>query len=114
MEYQVDVGSAQDIDSPNFLLLSHQTAAKIGVPSKANNIAIFANLNARKNFIDIDGFWYRRDAVSIDYASNDYLNQCRSLEIFCKECLGEELLSLFMNYADMKNIHPFQVIDLKF
>ena len=83
MEYQVDIGGAQNIVGPIYLILAHQTAAEVGVPSKASNIAIFANLNARKNFIDIDGVRYPRDAVSIDYASNDYLDQCRDLEIFC-------------------------------
>ena len=52
----------------------HQTAARIGVPNKAEYIAFFHNLNVRKYHVDIDGVRHPRDGVSIDYASKDYLD----------------------------------------
>ena len=55
MEYQVDVGSARIINSPNYLIVAHQTADRIGVPNKAENVAVFDNLNVRKYRSDYDG-----------------------------------------------------------
>ena len=40
-ELQVDISSAQHINSPNYLVGVFQTQNRIGVPNKANNIAIF-------------------------------------------------------------------------
>ena len=71
LEYQVDVGSAHNINSPKYLIVAHQIAARIGAPNKAENIAVFDNLNVRKYHVDIDGVRYPRDDVSLDYASND-------------------------------------------
>ena len=114
LEYQVDIGSAQNINSPKYLIVAHQTAARAGIPKKANNIAIFNNLNVRKYHVDIDGERNPRDGVSIDYASNDYLDQCGDLKIFYKEYVGEELLNPFTSYTDKKNKCPIQVIDRRF
>ena len=33
LEYQVDIASAQKINSPEFLMVVHQTAARIGAPN---------------------------------------------------------------------------------
>ena len=40
-ELQVDIGSAQNINSPKYLIGVFQTQNRIGVPNKANNIAVF-------------------------------------------------------------------------
>ena len=114
MEYQVDIGSAQNDYSPKDLIVAHQTAARKGVPNKAENIAIFDNLNVRKYHVDIDGARFTRDGVSIDYASNDYIGHCRDLKLFYKKYVGEELLHLFVSYTDMKTKYPIQIIDLRF
>ena len=66
---------AQKINSPKYLKEAHQTTVRIGVPNKLNTVAVFDNLVVRKNHVDIDGVRYPRDAVSIDCASNDYLDQ---------------------------------------
>ena len=42
LQYQVDIGSAQKTKSPKYLIAVHQTAARIGVPNKANEIAQFS------------------------------------------------------------------------
>ena len=91
LEYQVDVGNAQNINCPKYLIVADQTEGRIGVPNKANNVAVFDNLNVRKYHVDIDSVRYPRDGVSIDYASNDYVDQYRDLKLFCKEYVGEEL-----------------------
>ena len=97
LEIQVDIGSAQIVNSPKYLIVAHQTAARIEVPNKTNSIAIFDNLNVRKYFIDFYGARYPRDCVSIDYASDDYLDQYTDPEFFYKEYVGEELLNPFIN-----------------
>ena len=51
LDYQVDMGPAQKINSPKYLTVAHQTAARIGVPNKANNIAIFDKIDVRKNHV---------------------------------------------------------------
>ena len=71
LEYQVDIGSEQKINSPKNLIVAQQTAARIGVPNKANNIAVFDNPKVRENVVDVDGIRYPGDGVGIDYASND-------------------------------------------
>ena len=58
LEYHVDIGSAQNLNSPKYLIKAHQTAARIGVPNKAEDIAVFHNLNVRKYHVDIDGVRY--------------------------------------------------------
>ena len=68
----------------------------------------------RKYHVDIDSFRYPRDGVSIEHASNNYLNQYRDLKLIHKECVGEKLLNHFVSYADMKNKYSIQVIHLRF
>ena len=47
-EYQIDIGSAQNIRSIKYLIVAHQTAARVGVTNKAKNVVIFDNLYVRK------------------------------------------------------------------
>ena len=114
LDSQVDIGSAQNINSPNYLIVTCQTAARIRVPNKANYFAVFDNLDVRKYHVDIDGVRCRRDGVCIDYASNDYVNHYRHPKLFYKDYLGEQLPNSFLSYTDMKNNYPMQVIDLRF
>ena len=114
LENQVDIDSAQNIKSPKYLKVPHQTRARIGVPNKANNIAVFGNLNVRKYHSDNDGSRYPRDGVSIDYAAIGYIGQYRYPKLFHKEHVGEELLKPFISYADQRTKHPIQVSDLRF
>ena len=86
----------------------------MGGPNKQNNIAVFDNLNVRENPVDFQGMNYPRDSFSIDYASNDYLDQMRDLKLFYKGYVGEKLLILFIIYTDMISKYPIQVIDLRF
>ena len=44
----------------------------------------------KKYKVDIDGFRYPRVGVSIDYASNDYLDQKRDPKLFYREYVGED------------------------
>ena len=111
---QIDIGSAQQINSPKYLICAHQTAARLNAPDKGLNISRFDNLNVRKYFVEIDSQRYPRDGVIINYSENDYIDQYRDLKLFYKEYVGEELLNPFISYPDMKTKYPIQVIDLRF
>ena len=85
LEYQVDLGSGQNTNSPKYLIAVHQTAARMGVPNKADNVAIFDHLDVRKYHVDINGVRYPRDDVNVDYGLNDYVDQYRDLKLFYRE-----------------------------
>ena len=53
-EFQVDIASAQNINSPKFLIAAHQARART-TPNKASNPAIFDNNHVTKYFVEIDG-----------------------------------------------------------
>ena len=112
--FQVDIGSAQSVNNPKYLICAHQTEARSALPNKRNNISIFDNIDVRKYFVEIDGQRYPRDSILTNYGENDYIDQYRDLKLFYKEYIGEELLTPFVSYTDMKNKYPIQVIDLRF
>ena len=112
--FQIDIGSAQSVNSPKHLICAHQTAARSEPPNKRNNISTFGYLNVRKKFIEIDGVRYLRDGVLTNYILIDYNDQFRDLENFYREYVGEELLNPFISYPDMKDKYPIQVVDLRF
>ena len=69
--YQVEIGSAQSVNSPNYLLCAHQTIARAELPNKRTNISVFDHLDVRKYFIGLDGVRYPRDAVLTNYNQTD-------------------------------------------
>ena len=71
LEFQVDIGSAQNIDSLKYLVITHQSADIINAQNKANNLAILDNLDVRKYFFEIDGQRYPNDAISTNYAEKE-------------------------------------------
>ena len=48
---QLDIGSAQQMKSPKYLISAHQTKDRIFTPNKNYNIAIFDNLELRKYYM---------------------------------------------------------------
>ena len=71
LEFHVDMGPVQNTSSLKYLIAAHQSLARINVPNKTNNIAIFDNLDVRKYFVEIDGYRYPKDAVITNYKEND-------------------------------------------
>ena len=110
---QLDIGSSQNVQSPKYLIGAHQTRIRADTANKNNNIAIFDNLNLQKYYVEIDSVRYPRDNVLINYAQNDYIEQYKDLKLFFKEYIGEELMSPFISYPDMKTKYPIQIIDLR-
>ena len=56
---------------------------------------------------------YPRDSVLLNYEQNDYIEQYKDLKLFFKEFSGEELMSPFISYTDMKTKYPIEVIDFR-
>ena len=114
LEYQVDIISAQNINSPKYLIVARQTAHCIGIPNKTINIWVFDNLDVRKFHVDIDDVRYSRDGVNFEYGLNDYVDHYRDLKFFYKEYVGDKNISPFLNYTDMTSKYHIQIIDLRF
>ena len=111
---QVDIRSDQSVNSPKYLICAHQATARADLPNKRTNISVFDHLDVRKNFIEIDGVRYPRDAVLTNYKRNVFLDQYESVKLLYKEYVGEEFLNQLISYLDMKTKYPIQVIDLRF
>ena len=113
MIVQVDKGSAQQVNSPNYLSCAHQMKDRIETPNKNKNNAIFDQLNFNKNYVEIDSQLYPRDGVLIDFVENDYIEQYKNLKLFFKENIGEPILSPFTSYPDMETKYPIEKIVLR-
>ena len=68
-----DIGSAQNVFQPEYLICAHQTNLRTTTPDEKIIIAIFDNMDLRKFYIEIDGQRYPRDSVLINYEENDYV-----------------------------------------
>ena len=110
---QIDIGSSQNVQSPNYLIGAHQTKDRLDAPISTKNVAVFDNLDLRKYYIEIDGQRYPRDSSLMNYEQNDYIERYRDLKLFFKEYTGEELMSPFISYPDMKTKYPIEIIDLR-
>ena len=110
---QLDIGSFQNVQSPIYLIGAHQTKDRIDAPISTKNVAIFDNLDLRKYYIEIDGQRYPRDSSLMNYGQNDYIEQYKGLKLFFKEYIGEQLLSPFISYPDMKTKYPIEIIGLR-
>ena len=111
-ELQVDIGSAQHINSPKYLISAFQTNART-TPNKQGNPAIFDSNHVTKYFVEIDGIRYPQDGVLTNFEQNSYLDQYRDLKLFYKEYVGEELLQPYISYPEMKYRYPIQITDLR-
>ena len=110
---QLDIGTSQHVNSPKYLIGAHQTRTRADTCNKNNNIAIFDNLDLPKYYVEIDSVRYSRDSVLTNYEQNDYIEQYKDIKLFFKEYIGEELMSPFIFYPDMKTKYPIQIIDLR-
>ena len=111
-ELQVDIASAQGINSPKYLIAAFQTNVRTA-PNKNSNPAIFDSNHVTKYFVEIDGIRYPKDGVLTNFDENAYLDQYRDLKLFYKEYVGENLFLPYISYPDMKYRYPIQIIDLR-
>ena len=110
---QLDIGSSGNVQSPKYLIGAHQTRAWADTANKNNNIAIFDHVNLKKYEVEIYGIRCPRDSVLVNYEQNDYIEQFKHVKLFFKEYIGEELMSPFISYTEMKTKYPIEVIGLR-
>ena len=110
---QLDIGSSQSVQSPKYLIGAHETKDSIDAPISTKNVSIFDNLDLRKYYFEIDGQRYHRESSLMNYERNDHIEQYRISKLFFKEYIGEELMSPFISYPDMKIKYPIEIIDLR-
>ena len=111
---QLDISNSQHVSSPKYLIGAHQTRTRADTANKNNNIAIFDKHNLQKYYVEfdyVDSVRYPRDSVLVNYEENDYIEQYKNLKLFFKEYIGEELMSPFIVYPDMKTKYPIEIID---
>ena len=100
--------------NPKFLIAVHQTAARIGVPKKAKNVALFDHLDVGQNHVYIGGVRYTRDGVNVEYRLNDYVDQYKELKLIYREYVGEEGLNFSMGYPFRKKNVLLNTLTLDF
>ena len=49
----------------------------------------------------------------VNYGQNDYNEHYKDLNLFFKEYVGDELMTPFIFYPDLKTKYPIEVIDLR-
>ena len=103
-EFQIDISSASNINSPFYLIALHQKTQRSDPANPANSLsnnrfnnAIFDHVEVRKHFSEIDGIRYRKNPVMVDYRENNYLEQYRNLKLFYKEYVGEQPIISYQN-----------------
>ena len=62
-ELQVDIGSAENVNSRKYLIAAFQTLDRVGTHNKENIIATFDQVNVQKFFAEKDGYRYRKSSV---------------------------------------------------
>ena len=113
MIVQADIGSAQHVKSPRFLICGHQTENRTNVTNKNKSTAIFDNLDLRKNYDEIDGQRYPRDSLLINYDGKIYTEHYKDIKNCFKENVGEPILNRFISYPDMKTKYPTGIMGLR-
>ena len=118
-EFQLDLSSASNINSPLYLIAAHQKTERLDAAgnrlskNRFNN-SIFDEVEVRKYYVEIDGVRYLKNPIMVNFAENNYLEQYRDLKLFYKEYVGEPMLSPIITYDKMKKYYPIQIIDLRF
>ena len=113
---QLDIESSQNVQSLKNLIGAHQTKDRLDGVISTENVSIFDNLNLKKYYVEIDGLRYPRDSVLMNYEQNDYIEQFKDLNLFFEEFqhyIGEELMTPFISYPDMKAKYPIEILDLR-
>ena len=116
-EYQLDIGSASNINIPLYLIVAHQETQRDNPakPSNQFNNAIFDHVVVKRYFVEIDSVRYPKDPIETNFSDNKYLDQYRDLELFSNKYNGESLKHPFITYLDTKKtFYPIQVINLRF
>ena len=114
-EYQLDIGSASNINIPLYLIVAQKTQPDNPArPLNQFNNAVSDHVDVKRYFAEIDGVSYPEDPVDTNFSENKFLDQYRDPKLFYEEYTGESLLHPFISYLDMKTFYPIQAIDLRY
>ena len=112
-EFQVDISSASNINSPLYLVAAHQETQRTDPADGTINLsynrfynAIFDHSTVRKYYSEIDGVRYPKNPIMTNFEENSHLDMFRDLKIFYKEYVGEQLLSPIITYDKIKDYYP--------
>ena len=111
---QLDIGSSQKVNSPKFLNGAHQTRTRADTAKKIIKLRflIISILILSQYYVEIGSVRYPRDSFLVNYEQNCYSEQYKYLKLFFEEYIGEELMTPFISYPDMKTKYPIEIIDL--
>ena len=79
------IGLAQQVNSPNYLIIAHQTKDRTSALDEKINIALFDNLYLRKYHVQKDSLRYPRDSLLQNYEENDYFEQYKNKKFYFKD-----------------------------
>ena len=107
------IGSAQQVNSPDYLIRAHQTKDRFDSPNKNQNIAIFYNLDLRKFYVEKDGQRYPRDGVSTNFTEKDYLDQYREFKTILSRMYRRTDIKSSYIISGHENKYPIGIMDLR-
>ena len=120
-EFQLDISSASNINSPLYLIAAHQKTQRADPVNPASNLsnnrfnnAIFDHVDVRKYYSEIDGIRYPKNPVEVNFEENNFVEQYKDSKLFYREYDGDQPLSPIITYDNMKNYYPIQIKDLRF
>ena len=111
---QDHIGSAQNVNSPKYLIVTQQKAARIEDPNKGDNFAVFDKLNVGKNFVKFDEVRFLRILLLLIMVNMTIRIKIEIPICFYKEYIGGEQFSHFITYLDVTKLYSTQVILLRF
>ena len=100
-DFQVDISSASNINSPLYLIAAHQKTQRPDPANPANklsnnrfNNAIFDHSEVKKYYWEIHGVRYSKNPIMVNFEEKNYLDQYSDLKLFYKEYVAEQLILL--------------------
>ena len=120
-EFQVDISSASNINSPLYLIAAHQRTQRLdpadpttSLSNNRFNNTFSDKVQVRKLYSEIDGTRFRKNPIMTDYDENNYLDEYRDIKLIYREYVGEPMLAPIITYDKRKKYYPFEIIDLRF
>ena len=109
-DFQVDISSASNINSPFFLIAPHQKTqrpnpadATISLSNNSFNNAIVDHSTVKQYYSENDGVSYPKNPIVINFEESSYLDLFTDPKLFYIEYVGEQLLSPKLVYDKMKD-----------
>ena len=112
-EYQLDIGSAANVNAPLYLIYAHQTANR-ATANQERDSAIFDNADLESSEVTIDTIRYPDEPYVTEFALNKYTEHYREIGDFYREFIGEQILPPYITFEEFKSTYPIFITDLRF